>query len=92
MLTLQYSELAHLYVFKGGSIAVRIELDRGVRCGWEDKVGHRDAPTIDKDFNRTLVNKDVQVVGVGVAKAQWCPCTECKVILIINGVHLALLT
>lgn len=40
MLTLQYSELAHLYVFKGGSIAVRIELDRGVWCGWEDKVGH----------------------------------------------------
>lgn len=88
MLTLQYSELAHLYVFKGGSIAVRIELDRGVRCGWEDEVGHGDTTTIDEDFDRTLVNKDVQVVGVGVAKAQWCPCTECKVVLIINRVQL----
>ena len=46
----------------------RIELHRGVRDGGEDEIRHGNAAAVDENFDRTLVDKDIEVISLALTE------------------------
>ena len=68
---------------------LRIELHRRVGLGGEDKIGHGYAAAVDKNLDRTLVDKNIEVISLALAESQRRPCAEGEVVDVVDGIGLA---